>query len=512
MRYQRPTLTEDTSVEYNVDVEDEVWLANNEHFGTAINAKKINFSSSNEVAMISEDSATGGESSDDDALGLKKKPTLPLQMFEHIIDLLEKATALETIITLSQAERMVLAKIPEILLIFGATAQNGPTQKEQKQEKKDVTVSIVINEVYNYWVNKRSKLRKPLLRKYWPVTASNDTNPHMVFRPREKEKYKLRKKRQNDLESYKKMKQLRIDFTKIRALLQLIQHRESLSKCMLDMQCDWFEQRLYEMIDTSALPRESDRLSHNEIDEVLDIPKLFDTQNVDRSKKKKRKRASNAKGGAMSPMPVEGNITPINVVTQPAPKSNTQNLPVRKHFAANQANPPTFLNPLRSREKFVTSWEHAVPFISSYANAKPVPTSRFRHRPRIGRGGRVIIDRIPQPGNPNDPPIDVYTTGEGARTEGGDNRRAARMLDLLPEPLDTDIVRCRLEEIAAAALIDDEENAMKLRVPTLPSGPNSASQPHDVIKTEEILVKLSDWMETDEQIFGTELGPPLGPV
>ena len=508
VRYQRPPLKEETSVDYNVDIEDETWLANNLQFGTAINAKKENHSS--DLAIISEGSATGGESSDDGgSFNLKKKPTLPLQMFEHVIDLLEKATALETIITLSQAERLIMAKIPEILQIFG-TSHNGPNHNEQKRQKKDVTVRVVISEVYNHWVNKRSKLRKPLLRKYWPVTASNDTNPHQVFRPREKEKYKLRKKRQNDLDAYKKMKQLRIDFTKIRALLQLIQRRETLSKCMLDMQCDWFEQRLYEMIDTSALPRESDRLSHNEVEEVLDVPKYFDTQNIDRGKKKKRKRASNSKSGEISPIPVEGNITPVNDIGQPVAKSSTQNL--RKHVAANQTNPPTFLNPLRSRETYATSWENAVPFISSYSNAKPIPTSRFRHRPRIGRGGRVIIDRIPQPCDPNAPRVDVYTTGEGARIEGGESRRATRMLDLLPEPLDTDVIRCRIEEISAAALVDDDESAVKFRAPTLPSAPNSATLASDVNNTEEVLVKLSDWMETDEQIFGTEVGPPLGPV
>ena len=61
--------------DYNVDIEDETWLANNLQFGTAINAKKENHSS--DLAIISEGSATGGESSDDGgSFNLKKKPTL----------------------------------------------------------------------------------------------------------------------------------------------------------------------------------------------------------------------------------------------------------------------------------------------------------------------------------------------------------------------------------------------------------------------------------------------------
>jgi hypothetical protein len=151
VRYQRPPLLEEDSVEYNVDIEDENWLANHKKIGSRINEKVESVSS--ELAVISEGSITGAESSDDDgASRIKRKPTLPLQMFEHMLDLLEKATGLETIITLAQAERLVMAKIPDILQIFGASSPNGPNHNEQKKQKKGVTVRVVISEVYNYWV------------------------------------------------------------------------------------------------------------------------------------------------------------------------------------------------------------------------------------------------------------------------------------------------------------------------------------------------------------------------
>ena len=35
-------------------------------------------------------------------------------------------------------------------------------------------------EVYRFWKDKRSRLGKPLLRRFWPVTPSNDTDPHKV--------------------------------------------------------------------------------------------------------------------------------------------------------------------------------------------------------------------------------------------------------------------------------------------------------------------------------------------
>lgn len=51
-----------------------------------------------------------------------------------------------------------------------------------------MTNKQIVQEVYQYWVSKRQRYKKPLLRRFWPVTSINDTNPHLVFRPREKER------------------------------------------------------------------------------------------------------------------------------------------------------------------------------------------------------------------------------------------------------------------------------------------------------------------------------------
>ena len=116
----------------------------------------------------------------------ESRSVLPLGMLERMLDLLEKLTGFDTIVTRDQAEKEILRQLPVLDRMF---------------PRKDggVTAKQVIMDVYGYWVQKRSKLKRPLLRRFWPVTASDDTNPHLVFRPREKEKYKLRKKRQNDM-------------------------------------------------------------------------------------------------------------------------------------------------------------------------------------------------------------------------------------------------------------------------------------------------------------------------
>lgn len=44
----------------------------------------------------------------------------------------------------------------------------------------------VCKHILDYWKKKRKELGKPLLRRYWPLTNVNDTNPNLVFRPRSK--------------------------------------------------------------------------------------------------------------------------------------------------------------------------------------------------------------------------------------------------------------------------------------------------------------------------------------
>lgn len=476
VRHCRPSETEvENTVEYNLDEEDEIWLENQPLFGLKINRRK------------SGDNAHGNT---------VLKPILTLTIFERMIDVLEKATGFDTIITLNQAEHLILGKIPSILRVFPSSHVN-----KGEQKKKDiVTVKTVVDSIYNYWVQKRSKLKKPLLRKFWPVTATNDTNPHQVFRPREKEKYKLRKKRQNDLDAYKKIKQLKADFQKARVLLELIKRREVLSKTVLDMQNDWFDQRIYELVDTSGLPRESDRLSRDEIENALSVPKFVDTEKIASKINKKRKKVTGTtKGGSLSISPTFG----VSESDYSYEGSSTKKM---NRIAADQNHPVSFMHPLRTRETYTTSWEDAVPFVTSYSDSKATKTTVFRHRPRIGRGGRVIIDRIPKPVSENHPRL--FIVGLGTQKKSVGSKEAARLLDLLPEPLDRTKVSQRIESISAMAMVDDEENADKMKLSSVPSQGTNISED---IPSEDVLVKIKDWIETDEQLWGEEIAV-LGPV
>lgn len=109
----------------------------------------------------------------------------------------------------------------------------------------------ILEDVHTYWVSKRSKLRKPLVRKYWPITSSDDTNPNLTFRPREKERYRLRRKRGNDMESYEKLTRLHSDFMLVRDILELVKRREKLSWMSAKLQEDKFEKRRQELLNPS---------------------------------------------------------------------------------------------------------------------------------------------------------------------------------------------------------------------------------------------------------------------
>ena len=56
----------------------------------------------------------------------------------------------------------------------------------QKLQFNRVDSHEVCTAVLEYWTKKRKELGKPLLRRYWPLTNVNDTNPNLVFRPRGK--------------------------------------------------------------------------------------------------------------------------------------------------------------------------------------------------------------------------------------------------------------------------------------------------------------------------------------
>lgn len=110
----------------------------------------------------------------------------------------------------------------------------------------------VCDEIFNYWISKRSKIRKSLLRRFWPVTSSDDTNPNLTFRPREKERYRLRKKRANDAESRDKLNRLKSDFVRVHDMLEIVRRRERMKKLQAQLVRDEYLEKVRLLLKNSA--------------------------------------------------------------------------------------------------------------------------------------------------------------------------------------------------------------------------------------------------------------------
>lgn len=471
VRNLRPTQQElKDNTEYVIDAEDEVWLLNNAKFGGA-------------SAQTSLDRKRKA--------GEEQKVTvqLPLEMLEAMLDLMEKATAFEAIIAMDRAEKIIAQKLPQLYHMYPVKARAGV-----------VTIKHVLTDVYNYWVSKRSKLKRPLLRRFWPVTSSDDTNPHLVFRPREKEKYKLRKKRQDDMDAYRKLKQLKQDFYHVRVLLDLVKQREELNRSLVILQKEWFEQKIYDAVDTSGAPRISFDFESDKHDELLIFGQSFDSQEGWKSNKRSRRGNQSGRLSSRSTSPVPD----ISMVTIDGKNTGPGGHDASIIAGQNHGEPaPNFLHPLITRESYTTSWDNAVPHVTSYVDAHPLPTFRFRHRPRVGRGGRLCIDRMPMQIDSNMTPSTFFRAGNGHVST---NKPKQRLLDLLPQPIDRPALSRRIENICLTALKEDYDSAAAT------AGLSGSASTVDAEENdgEVVVVKVADWLNTDEQLWGEErfsIGP-----
>jgi len=598
VRYNRPSQQElQENLEYIVDAEDEEWLHNNTKFGGSIGATPAAVAIS-ETEQRGEDAAVANDqdnvqaSSSASLSDISKKTItttaqLPLDMFEIIIDILEKSTGFDMIVPIGHAQDIILERLPQLYQMYpvkaprhirsGVSGGDGAGRPSPSSSSSGsspvVTIRHVLSDVYHYWMSKRSKLKRPLLRQFWPVTSTEDTNPHSVFRPREKEKYKLRKKRQNDMDSYRKLQQLKEDFSQIRLMLSMIRQREELNRSLIMLQQEWFEQKLYDAVDTSGLCRISQRLDRKSLDELMQVESHYDIQDTGGSSGGRRKKQQQSRRGSGTGLGVKN----ASRSTSPVPESSSVNFGLPSHTGGidssaeddgrapmkiagqNGGEPaPNFLQPLSTRESYATSWEGSVPPVTTYVDSRQETITRFRHRPRIGRGGRVVIDRLPLPTDPSFSPNTYFIAGHAPastsmvktitqsqaqpQTQTGQNekieRSKGRLLDLLPPPLDHDELSRRIEDICLTALQEDYKSLYQAsaessrgggragvggiggHLSSAVAGGGSAAgaagggegSSDDVEENDgrAVVVSMKDWLDTDDQLWGEEryaIGP-----
>ena len=305
------------------------------------------------------------------------------------------------------------------------------------------------------------------------------------------------------MDAYRKLQQLKQDFEHVRVLLDLVKQREELNRSLVLLQKELFQQKLYDATDTSGHPRISKDLKRDEHEDLLNVKKHFDIQEGWKRSKKSRRGSQTGKSSSRSNSPVPDSFGGMRIHKAIAAPSGAE-APPMVVAGQNHGEPaPLFLHPLATRETYATSWENANPHVTSYIDAHPEPTFRFRHRPRVGRGGRLCIDRIPLQVDRSVAPTTYFRAGNG---QAQDRQPKQRLLELLPEPIDRQALSRRLENICLTALKEDyDSHAAQV-------GPPGAAMAVDTDENDgdAVVVKVDDWLRTDEQAWGEErfsIGP-----
>ncbi|XP_005994722.1 enhancer of polycomb homolog 1 isoform X2 [Latimeria chalumnae] len=153
---------------------------------------------------------------------LKKKMDISPLQFEEMIDRLEKGSGQQPV-NLQEAKLLL---------------------KEDDE---------LIREVYEYWIKKRKNCRGTSLIpvvKQEKRDGSSTNDPYVAFR-RRTEKMQTRKNRKNDEASYEKMLKLRRDLSRAVTILEMIKRREKSKRELLHLTLEIIEKR-YNMSDFSG--------------------------------------------------------------------------------------------------------------------------------------------------------------------------------------------------------------------------------------------------------------------
>ncbi len=160
---------------------------------------------------------------------------LPAETFELMLWKLEVVCRKETEEAFTAAGASVVERMNP-----AAVATTAHLSREAAFDELRARTGIrqtVLKAVYEYWCSKREIRGKPLMRAFEAPTSASDKNPFKVFRPRERaNRPQTRRRRDNDLQSYDKLREVKANLERARALLDLLLRRERRKRDIL--QCD----------------------------------------------------------------------------------------------------------------------------------------------------------------------------------------------------------------------------------------------------------------------------------
>lgn len=324
----------------------------------------------------------------------KVYPDLTTMQFERLIDKFEQ----------QQLGSSKALELPEAKLIAGA---------------RNAEEEGLVTEIYDYWVEKRLKTKIPLRPtvRQEKREGTSSKSPYIAFRKRT-EKMQTRKNRKNDEASYEKMLKLRRDLNRAANLLDLVKKRERMKRDHLNITVDIFKKR-YELGDYSGqILAEVTALqsvrSHNNHGPYRDhegkISKTMDGHV--RKRKEYRKRQNNILQNKTSTDQYEFEDSDEDnlknrIGSDDDGDNNDDDSPdgpytfKRKggcHYLAPRQDPgywPWLSNEESSRSQ---GKYNKYKYCLTYVSAEPMVDRCIGFaRRRVGRGGRVILDRVYPP-------------------------------------------------------------------------------------------------------------------
>ncbi|XP_075994062.1 enhancer of polycomb homolog 1-like isoform X2 [Genypterus blacodes] len=336
---------------------------------------------------------------------LKKKMEISLLQFEEMVDRLEKGSGQQ------------LVSLPEAKLLL----------KEDDE---------LIKEVFDYWSRKRKCGKGSAFLtniRQEKRDGSSTSDPYVAFR-RRTEKMQTRKNRKNDEASYEKMLKLRRDLSRAVTILEMIKRREKSKRELLHLTLEIFEKRnvmsdfggevMAEVLAERALVRPQiiplvpltnqyrhqdhmDLKDHKFKPEKAEVPRQKRTY----EKKQKQKVLPVASGGLHHPGPVVFNAKDLNQYDFPSSDDEPFSQLHSGSSEAEEENDPDGAYAFRRKagchyyaagQDRVGSWPWCGPREGGQAEARyryslttlTVPLRCLgMARRRVGRGGRVLLDR-----------------------------------------------------------------------------------------------------------------------
>ncbi|XP_060104150.1 enhancer of polycomb homolog 1 isoform X2 [Heteronotia binoei] len=302
---------------------------------------------------------------------LKKKIDISPLQFEEMIDRLEKGSGQQPV-SLQEAKLLL---------------------KEDDE---------LIREVYEYWIKKRKNCRGPSLIpavKQEKRDGSSTNDPYVAFR-RRTEKMQTRKNRKNDEASYEKMLKLRRDLSRAVTILEMIKRREKSKRELLHLTLEIMEKR-YNLGDYNG--------------EIMSEQEKVDAIRPKRKYEKKPKVVPSSATAAIqqttpAALPVF-NAKDMNQYDFPSSDEEPLSQVLSGSSEAEEENDPD--GPFAFRRKAGCQYhaphlDHTGDWPWSSPNGGTLGDERYRYclttltvpqrcigfsRRRVGRGGRVLLDR-----------------------------------------------------------------------------------------------------------------------